>query len=164
MEPEYLNPSSDSSDLRIQCRSRIQAVLEKFQRCKIIFGVKEMLFNLAILDLKLFLFEKYLSEESELQNWDLNIQETVCSVSLGEHCMKTMKQALDLSENYIEFVISLISQHDDQTQVRQINDLIEKLETMASELRELTKKFEDAIDAIKEKVRTLTETNNVSDS
>ncbi|GFY66443.1 hypothetical protein TNIN_237931 [Trichonephila inaurata madagascariensis] len=91
--------------------------------------------------------------EHENQSRDLNMQETLRSVSQLDIFMKSMMQNHDLSRDHIEFVSSRISQQDGPTQVREINDLIEKFETMASELCELTIKFQNAIAGMKEKVQ-----------
>ncbi|GFY58986.1 hypothetical protein TNIN_499781 [Trichonephila inaurata madagascariensis] len=92
------------------------------------------------------------------------MQETARSVSQLGNFLETMMQNHDLSQDLIEFVTSRISQQDGPTHVREINDLIEKFETMASELCELTNIFQDAIAGIKEKVQTWTGMNGVPDS
>ncbi|GFV75607.1 hypothetical protein TNCV_2240561 [Trichonephila clavipes] len=83
------------------------------------------------LDLNLFFFEDSLSEESEVQNQnrDLNIQGSVRSVSQVNVLMDSIKQANDLADDLLESITSYISEHDGRTHVRETNDLIEKIET-----------------------------------
>ncbi|GFV75593.1 hypothetical protein TNCV_2240421 [Trichonephila clavipes] len=164
MEPENFNTSSDYSHFILQWRAKIKAVVEKIERCKIIFDEKETLFLLVAFDLNIFLYEGSTSEESEIQNHnkDLNIQETVRFVSQVDDFMESISQVNDLAKDHLQFITSHISHHACKTQVRETNDLIEKFETMVSELCELTKTFEDAVTGIQEKVQTLIETNGAT--
>ncbi|GFY66441.1 hypothetical protein TNIN_237911 [Trichonephila inaurata madagascariensis] len=73
-----------------------------------------------------------------------------------------MKQAYTLAVDRLELLTFTISQPDGQAQVRETNDLIKKLETTASELCDMTNKYEDAVTVVKEKVHALTQTNGAT--
>ncbi|GFV75658.1 hypothetical protein TNCV_2241071 [Trichonephila clavipes] len=89
----------------------------------------------------------------------LTTKETMRSVSEINVLQESVKQAYVLAEDRLKLLIVPISQHDGLTQVRETNDLIEKLEATASELCDMTNKFENAVTGIEEKVFAVTQSN-----
>ncbi|GFQ85802.1 hypothetical protein TNCT_36561 [Trichonephila clavata] len=163
MDTGNTNAIPDYSALRIIWTSKIQSIKEVIKQCEIGLNRQESIHSLVTSTFIKLVSHKVILEGSALIKMREDFEETRVLMEKVTKLLKSMKKAKGQAQDELEFISSHISQRDCRSEMQEIQNLIDMLDTMSSLIFETLHQLNNALTGIEEQVYALVETYSSSD-